>query len=191
MDRLRKKFGDDVPVSLVFPRETEAASLPSPVPAPEKTLPPLPVTTVSQTVPRISSARDSISYDSPHHARRKSVAPKITTPLNTSGNDVRVRPEKRRYVKGQHSLRASIDMRDTKAKLCVIVESPGEHGSSWSEEFGISRYQSVLESEWYMSDDDEAKVKKWSTRRGYEGWADRVGATETRRRSYRKPPMTP
>jgi len=189
MERLRRKLGDDVPVDLVFPPQTGAANVPSPVL--EETLPPLPVTTGSQTAPRISSARDSISYELPHPTRRKIVAPKITTPLNASANDVRVRPEKRRYVKGQHSLRASIDMRDTKAKLCVIIESPGEHGLSWSEEFGVSRYQSVLESELYRSDDDEAKVKKWSTRRGYEGWADRVSASESRRRSYRKPPMTP
>ena len=186
MERLRRRLGDDVPVDLVFPRETGAANRPSPVL--EKTLPPLPVKAGSQ---RISSARDSISYNSPHHARRKPVPTKTTTPLNFRANDVRVRPEKRHYVKGQHSLRASIDMRDTKAKLCVIVESPDEHGSSWSEEFGIGRYPSVLESKWYMSNNDEAEVKKWSTRRGYEGWAGHVGIGEPRRRSYRKPPMTP
>jgi hypothetical protein len=192
MERLRRKLGDDVPIDLVFPQEAEVTDVPFPV-LEEKKLPILPVMPVSQKAPRISSARDSISYDSPHHARGKPVAPKASSlpPLPAKADDIRVLREKRHYAKGQHNVRASLDMRDTKARLCVIVESPSEHGSSWSEEFGVSRYQTVLESEWYMSDDDEAKVRNWSTRRGYEGWADRLGIDESRKRSYRKRPMTP
>ncbi|KAF8221428.1 hypothetical protein L208DRAFT_1462405 [Tricholoma matsutake] len=186
-------FGDEAPIDIVSPREAEATSVPPSV-FEEKKLPILPVIPGSRKVTRITSTRDSISFDSPHPAPRKTVPLKtssLATPLPATPDDIRHCREQRHRVKGHSKVNASLDMRKPKARLCVIVESPSDHGSGCSEEFGVGRYRTVLKSEWYMSDDDEAEVRYWSTRKGYDGWAERLGNGESGRWSYRKRPMTP
>lgn len=77
--------------------------------------------------------------------------------------------------------------RDMKEKLFSIIESPDEHGSGCSEEFGFSGpgTPSSMESEWYGSDDESA-VGSWSTRRGYQGWSDHLyNSLDSKRRSGR------
>jgi hypothetical protein len=182
MERLRRKLGDEVPIDLVFPHEDEPVSASSPI-LEEQEFAILSIMPGFQRAPRISSARDSISLDSLHRVRRKIVPP---SPLPTAEIGVR---DQRQRVSAQHNASASLDMRETKAKLCVIVESPSEHGLIREEEYGASRHGARLESEWYESD-DEAEVESWSTMMGFEGWKQSLGVGESRRVSYRKRPMT-
>jgi len=180
MERLRRKLGDDVPLDLVFPIEEEPIHVSQQVVEGKDILIP-PVMPSNQRAPvRISSARDSIfACDSPHRARRKTTTAKASpaVPLPSLPENLLHRQEEKHHVKikGQHYVGASLDMRDVKAKLCVIVESPSEHGLGCTEGFGVGRlgsYGVTLESEWYGSDDEAGKVKSWSTRRGYAGWAE-------------------
>lgn len=83
-----------------------------------------------------------------------------------------------------------------KEKLCVIIESPDEHGSGCSEEFGFSSMSgspNLLESGWY-SNGDEFALRSWSTRQGYKGWEDHLfDSLEPKRlpsQGFRKAPMT-
>jgi hypothetical protein len=185
MERLRRKLGANVPTDLVFPSSyaAEDVNVFSPVLL-EKAVPIPLITPTSRKASRITATRDSVASASPHHAPRKAVAHKDSPlpPLPVTGSDnIQPRREERRRVKGHHHVRTSLDMGETTAKFRVIVKSPTEHGSSCSEEFGITRHPTALQSEWYMSDEEEDEVKYWSTRRGYHGWEERLG---TGKRSY-------
>lgn len=185
MDRLRRKLGEGVPLDLVFPAGDELFLV-----SREKELPqaPPPTPRTPKTAGRISSARDSIASVSPHRAPRKFIAPKASRPAPPPPTpaEVRRRRETKEEVKIYHPY-SGMAQRNMKEKLYSIIESPDEHGSGCSEEFGLSRTgtPSSVESEWYGSDDESA-VRSWSTRRGYEGWSAHLfNSLEPKRRSER------
>ncbi|KAF9465978.1 hypothetical protein BDZ94DRAFT_1252722 [Collybia nuda] len=184
MDRLRRKLGEDVPLDLVFPSGDE----PSPVSSgEERPLPALPIPRAPKPAGRISSTRDSIASVSPHRAPRKINVPKPSRPAPpppTPAEVRRRRETKEEEVRIYHPY-SGMAQRNMKERLYSIIESPDEHGSGCSEEFGLSRTgtPSSVESEWYGSDDESA-VRTWSTRRGYEGWSGHLfNSLEPKRRS--------
>ncbi|KXN91581.1 hypothetical protein AN958_00374 [Leucoagaricus sp. SymC.cos] len=204
MDRLRRVLGDEVPVHLVFPeqklksdsfplRESEATAADghssfsgsAPV-AVAGTATPRPKKTASN---KIVGARDSMGSLTPHRAKRQEKAKTEKTLSPSTPSPSVVIPED-----------------PSQKQLCVIVESPEEHGSSSFEGFGFGKPSKkpsvVVQSSWHVRDglacDDSGLAelnKVWSTRKGYTGW-DRsivVGAPKPeserkRAMSYRKPP---
>ena len=175
MDRLRRKLGDGVPLDLVFPRENEEVNGEA---KKEKELPAAPPTPRNSPAARISYTRDSMSMvsPSPHRARRR----KVPVTLKASRPAPPPPEPHQRKQKKQE-------------KLCAIIESPDEHGSGCSEEFGVKRVGSESPrtssesavSEWYFSDGESAsEVNVWSTRKGYTGWEEHARAYEGRRRSW-------
>jgi hypothetical protein len=208
MDRLRKVLGDDVPVHLVFPDQNSDTELseesegsfatgytPSGI---------VPVAVAGTVIPRpkkansgkLVGARDSMGSLTPHHAKRQEKQ-KTEKPLSSTP------PSPPTIV-----IPASSIPKDTsQKKLCVIVESPDEHGLSSFEGFGFGSSMftkkpsaTVIQSSWHVRDGlaihdvgKEDTNKVWSTRKGYAGW-DRsmvVGKLEQERKrvmSYRKPP---
>ncbi|KAF8900681.1 hypothetical protein CPB84DRAFT_1847145 [Gymnopilus junonius] len=159
MDRLRKKLGHDVPLELVFPKENDVArseNIPShafPVNL-EKECPPLPPPSprpvTKRTARRIASSRDSISgIATIHRAKRQNHTSPTGNPADGSMKESRV-----------------------KERLSFIVESPDEHGSGCSEEFGLSRVSTneTDMSGWVLKSHN-TEIKFWSTRKGYEGWS--------------------
>ncbi|PPQ79451.1 hypothetical protein CVT25_002613 [Psilocybe cyanescens] len=177
MDRLRKKLGSDVPFDLVFPKESnrahsentppsfrdkECPSLPLPVPTPRA---------ARRSTGRIASSRDSISDSvSIHRARRQAHSPSALdkrAPLTAHHKKSRSEPQRPPVLPPL----------DFKRSLSFIIESPEEHGSGCTEEFGLSRTSSSksdsnLTSGWIVqSYAQDAEFKIWSTRRGYEGWS--------------------
>jgi hypothetical protein len=177
MERLRRKLGDEVPIDLVFPHEGEPTYVTSPLHEEQEFAIPS-VMPDFRRAPRISSARDSISLDSPHRALRRMGSHKASCqdPLPAATDCAY---DERQRVSAQHNASDSSDMHETKATLCVIVESPSEHG------FVLSRRGARPESEWYESD-DEAEDDSWSSMTGFEGCVDEYWDM-----SYRKCPMTP
>ncbi|KAF8915744.1 hypothetical protein CPB85DRAFT_1432754 [Mucidula mucida] len=75
MDKLRRTLGDGVPLDLVFPAGKETVPPPKSLLPIIDIVPPSPVTEVTKDLPPIpatrhSSPRDSMSFPSPHKARR-------------------------------------------------------------------------------------------------------------------------
>ncbi|PPQ78337.1 hypothetical protein CVT26_007703 [Gymnopilus dilepis] len=170
MDRLRKKLGDDVPLELVFPKEHDvkhSENIPSHAPPANlvKECPPLPPPSprpvAKRATRRIASSRDSISgIATIHRARRQTHTSSAGKQGTLTANRKPVPPAL-----------PNAEFKRVKQRLSFIIESPDEHGSSCSEEFGIPRAtsQETDMSSWILKSHN-AEIKFWSTRKGYEGW---------------------
>ncbi|EAU86664.1 hypothetical protein CC1G_07322 [Coprinopsis cinerea okayama7 len=165
MDRIRRKLGHEVPIELVFPTSSdsdESDSTASPASPSADSIaafvfPPPPVPRTKKTPGTISGARDSLTEETIHHAKRNQPLPPLPPPRSSRTN---------------------------KGKLVAIIESPEEHGSGCSEEFGLGRSSTSSRP---FDDLDAAEIKLWSTRSGYEGWAPPVAKKDRRSWGYRKP----
>lgn len=197
MDRIRKKLGAEVPLHLVFPKDTEAEKTPrisprvtvSSLTEPphlnvDKACPPLPPLPAARprkhTGPRISHARDSIADASTIHRARRQVQ------ASTGANPAL------RHRKSLTASIASSDFRRAQHRLSFIIESPDEHGAGCAEDFGlhVSRVTSDADgdvmSEWFGAD-----IKLWSARIGQEARNSTASVASERKKrssSYRKPP---
>ncbi|PPQ73994.1 hypothetical protein CVT24_012483 [Panaeolus cyanescens] len=216
LDRLRKKLGCEVPLKLMLPQVgdlDDSDVSPSPLSSPtemrqqynpvsynvlsgENDQHTRPIPRKKQTTGKIVGARDSVADLTVsvkiHRARRASAgslgfgkkaskkAAKTAEPVPPSPRPV---------------ISSPTDFRRVKEKLSLIIESPEEHGTGCSEEFGLSRvstrssssstYSSPTSSVSYESAD--AEVKKWSTRKDYEGWRPITPPSE----ASSTPPTTP
>ncbi|KDQ23438.1 hypothetical protein PLEOSDRAFT_1090862 [Pleurotus ostreatus PC15] len=188
MDRLRRKLGDEVPLSLVFPRQRslddsddEDILRPSLSRAPSVRLrvaapPPPPVPSSSPSKCVRSSSRDSLTLPSVHRANRSKriPVPAYDASLPTTYTSIRISPPTCVPPPRASSLRAS-PPKDR--SLCSIVECPDEHGSGCAEEFSLfgsampltaGRAHPYASSASPYTEPESSKL--WSTRRGYEGW---------------------
>ncbi|KAF9500271.1 hypothetical protein BDN71DRAFT_1194842 [Pleurotus eryngii] len=180
--RLRRKLGDEVPLSLVFPQQRslddsddEDILGPSLSRAPSVTLrvaapPPPPVPSSSPSKCARSSSRDSLTLPSVHRANRSKrvPVPKYDASLPTTYTSIRISPPRTSSLQAPPPKDGS---------LCSIVECSDEHGSGCTEEFGlfgsampltVGRAHPYASSASPYTEPESSKL--WSTRRGYEGW---------------------
>lgn len=197
-------LGDEVPVHLVFPDQkqddTELTKESEVYSADVRSFGLTPVAVAGTAIPRpkktsaakIIGARDSMGTLSPHRAKRQE-KPKAEKPKSPP-------PPPPPIV-----IPASCIPKDPSEKLCIIVESPEEHGTGSFEGFGFGgsaakKATVVVQSSWHVRSGSsrdgtglEDINRVWSTRKGYTGW-DRsmvLGKSEQERKkamSYRKPP---
>ncbi|KAF9449163.1 hypothetical protein P691DRAFT_774885 [Macrolepiota fuliginosa MF-IS2] len=201
MDRLRKMLGEEVPVHLVFPspyQKPDDSGLEDESDVVSFGLDPIAVAGTAVPRPKKASAgkivgaRDSMGTLTPHRAKRqeKQKLEKPKSPMPPSPPTISA---------------SSIPKDSPQKQLCVIVESPEEHGTSPFEGFGFGgsatkRSTTTMQASWHAHGGATRGVsgledpnRVWSTRRGYAGW-DRsmmLGKSEQERKramSYRKPP---
>jgi hypothetical protein len=208
MERLRRKLGDDVPLDLVFPSDSSEDSEDTDVldisPSSSVSSSPTssPGSSPMRSKPksgRISNARDSIAYFSPHRAPRASFIPPEASrpvppppaPVSVSVTTHTVQERDTRYVilpedsanranrsESQGLRKTSISSLRGREHLSAIMESPNEHSAGCAQEFGIASGRSMsgraYEDDWSGSEKDDSEfqvaVQMWSTRRGYGGW---------------------
>ncbi|KAF6742563.1 hypothetical protein DFP72DRAFT_1105697 [Ephemerocybe angulata] len=176
MDRLRRKLGHGVPIDLVFPAsknglddedelDAESSSdewLLVPPPAPRASR----ETKASGT---IAGSRDSLIVQQRRSPRSNSSSPPSSPPAESHS------PPKVGASPSPSSPRA------VGSPLTAIIESPDEHGSGWTEPFGIVRSPSTKSE---GSQFDASEIKRWSTRLGYEGWASPEPIAKPARRRW-------
>lgn len=150
MDRLRRKLGHGIPIELVFPKGSKDAG---------------------DNDHEGSSSSDESPVASP---TREHLATFVYPPHSEKGKSTRRKSSR----SNPPTIRISTSIPPaptTKGQLAAIIESPDEHGSGCSEEFGLSRSNSSgSEHSFHIIRKDhldESEIKRWSTRRGYEGWA--------------------
>ncbi|KAF9477226.1 hypothetical protein BDN70DRAFT_995113 [Pholiota conissans] len=196
MDRIRKKLGTDVPLHLVFPKDTPAEESPArdttttstQHPNLDKACPPLPLVPSARprkhTGPRISHARDSIvDAASIHRARRLA---------QTASNGPR--PALGHKGSLTASITSSVSGR-VQHRLSFIIESPDEHSAEKDFGLHVSRVTSEtadgdVMSEWFGTD-----IRLWSAMKGLEGRNSTISIASIERNanlkrrssSYRKP----
>ncbi|KAF5313716.1 hypothetical protein D9611_010216 [Ephemerocybe angulata] len=176
MDRLRRKLGHGVPIDLVFPAsknglddedelDAESSSgdewllVPPPTPRTSRE------TKASGT---IAGSRDSLIVQQRRSPRS-----------NTSNLPSSPSTESQSPPIAVSS--SSSSPRAVGSPLTAIIESPDEHGSGWTEPFGIVRTPSTKSE---GSQFDPSEVKRWSTRLGYEGWTSPEPIPKSARRRW-------
>jgi hypothetical protein len=178
MDRLRKKLGSGVPLDLVFPKEKvseRSENNPAAVSSANvnKDCPPLPPPKprlTKKATGRIAHSRDSISdVATIHRARRQSHTPSAAKPTHKKSRSA--------PLPAPPAL-SHAEFKRVKEKLSFIIESPDEHGSGCSEEFGLSR-ASTNDTDLRFVNAHRTEIKFWSTRKGYEGWNPRSARSLT------------
>jgi hypothetical protein len=189
MERLRKMLGEDVPVNLVFPDQEKkkveknvfwndsatSMTVKDYEVIPRELSPVAVAGTVgprSKTNGRITGARDSMGVFSPHRANRQEhqTLRKMNPNQHVKSNSL---PSSSTSVQAITAL-PSPDKNISQKRLCVIVESPEEHGSSGLEGFGLGgcTTNTMMNGgrKFRMNEEEAVMNKLWSTRRGYTGW---------------------
>ncbi|KAF9044300.1 hypothetical protein BJ165DRAFT_1528857 [Panaeolus papilionaceus] len=201
LDRLRKKLGCEVPLNLILSQvgdlddsdvspsrpasrtdsrhqyslqsyASSGGESPKPIPRMKK-----------PTTAKIASARDSIEESTfsgkIHRAKRQLASAGLTKKAGKKAAAKKTRQEEV-PPSPRPVISSPTDFRVIKEKLSLIIESPEEHGTGCSEEFGLSRVStrssstgssaSMARSATSLFDSGDADVRMWSTRKGYEGW---------------------
>ncbi|KAL0959017.1 hypothetical protein HGRIS_014329 [Hohenbuehelia grisea] len=199
MERLRRKLGDDVPIDLVFNQAYEAevddpSEISIQLPKSRSSPPPPPPTPASPSIAGIkrSGSRDSLALPTVHRAPRckRVPVPAYEPEAPASSPKDATPPPHTPPVQCLPRAHRRPSVAERKESLCIIVESPDEHGGGCTEEFGLAdallaKYTTSTTNHPYASSGspyvtDSAmvpmstkgvSVKLFSTRRGYEGWA--------------------
>lgn len=212
MERLRKLLGYEVPMHLVFPDQEEKKvcrnnSVTSSTIMKDWEVIPKPVSPMAvaaTVVPRskangkITSVRDSMGEYSPHKANRpeQQKIRKSSSKQHAKSSSLPSTPSPPALVQAFAPL-PSLDEDTSQKRLCVIVESPEEHGSSGLEGFGLGgctigtkprttttttkKPQPPRQDDLFttghggrksqgIKEEEDTRNKLWSTRRGYTGW---------------------
>ncbi|TFK19005.1 hypothetical protein FA15DRAFT_674828 [Coprinopsis marcescibilis] len=162
MDRLRKKLGQGVPIELVFPKDIDGDD-----------------TDDSPTSPT-SEQISAFVFPAPHVPRTKSKKSGTIAGARDSLTEDSIHHAPRAPPS---SKLATLRSSRQEVSLGAIIESPEEHGMGCAEEFGLVRSNGEGRK---VAEIDEAEIKLWSTREGYEGWEPVCLSKGRRSWGYRK-----